>query len=126
MPKGVFDSGFGGEVEKTKVESGGGLFFDGQTVVKGFPAIFTAKINNKVGKLTDELGIFLLGLNKGTGSFLDRAKDLYQENGVVGNCGSAAFTHQCGMGDLFLTANLGDGADYIPGIFRQGVVHRAF
>ena len=74
MPKGVFDAGFGGEVEKTKVESGGGLFLDGQAVVKRFAAIFAGKIYDKVRKLANELGIFLLGLNEGTGSFLDRAK----------------------------------------------------
>jgi hypothetical protein len=94
--------------------------------VKRFAAIFTGKIDDKLGKLTDKLGIFLLGLNEGTGSFLDRSKDFHEEDGMVGNRGSPAFTDQCGMGDLFLTANLSDGADNISGVFGQGVVHRAF
>ena len=45
---------------------------------------------------------------------------------MVGNRGSTAFTDQCRVRDFFLSANFGDGADNIPGVFGQGVVHRAF
>ena len=114
------------EIQKAKIESGGGLFLDSQAVVKGFTAIFAGKIDDKLGKLTDKLGIFLLGLNEGTGSFLDRSKDFHEQDGMVGNRGSTAFTDQCRVGDFFLSANFGDGADNIPGVFGQGVVHGAF
>jgi hypothetical protein len=126
MPKGVFDAGFGGEIQKAKIESGGGLFLDSQSVVKRFATIFAGKIDDKLGKLADKFGIFLLGLNEGTGSFLDRSKDFHEEDGVVGNRGSTAFTDQCRVGDFFLSANFGDGSDNIPSVFGQGVVHGAF
>ena len=45
---------------------------------------------------------------------------------MVGNRGSSAFTDQIRVGNLFLAADFRNGADDIPRIFRQGVVHRAF
>ena len=126
MPEGVFHAGFGGKIKEAQVEPRGGLFLDGQAIVQRFAAIFSGEIENEVGELANEFRIFLFGGNEGARSFIDGAKNLHQENGVVGDGGAPALTDESGVRNFFLAANLGDGANNITGVFGQGVVHGAF
>ena len=126
MPVGIFHPCFGGKIQKSKIEAGSSLFFHRETVVKGFATILTGYVDDQFRKLAHEFRILFFRLDKGAGGFFNRPKDFDKEDGVVSHGGAATFTHQCWVGNLFLAANLSYGADNIPSILCQGVVHGTF
>ena len=75
--------------------------------MEGFSPILAGQVDDEIGKLANKFWILFLGGDKGAWGFIDRAENFHKEDGVMGNGGPSAFTDQSGVGDFFLTTNLG-------------------